>query len=122
MTVGPATLRRAGHSGEPGHPVERMRLRNRESEHAEVDPFRRDAAARELALRDLRGELDAVQVGEAALPARERRAPVGAVGNFGSRHVRVRERRAGRYSGRTSAADLPSVAASRSMSSSTWRR
>jgi hypothetical protein len=50
-----------------------MRLRNREPEHAVVDPFGRDAAARKLRLRDVRGELDAVQVREAALPARERR-------------------------------------------------
>jgi hypothetical protein len=70
------------HAGHPGQAVERMLLRHAEAEHAVVDGLLRDGALLQLLARDFGGELERIQIGVRALPAREGRAPVAAVGNF----------------------------------------
>src|ERR1019366_5945833 len=54
-----------------------------EAEHAVVEAGRVDAAPRQLTPRHVGRKFNAVQVRKAALPARERRAPVSAIGDFG---------------------------------------
>ena len=78
-----AHLGGADHAHEPGQTVERALLRHRGAEHAEVERRRRYVALGELGFRDVGAELNAVQMGEAALPLGKGRAPIGAVGNFG---------------------------------------
>ena len=97
----------AHHPGHPGQAEEALLLRHREAEHAVIDLVERDAAALQLAARGVGEELHAVQMREPALPARERRAPVNAVGNVSVVHVAVPPvrapssgpSRAGAYSG-----------------------
>src|SRR5690606_1761344 len=80
---GAADTAGADEPGQPRQAVEGMLLRHGDAEHSVIEHFRIDAAAGQLGAGNVRSELDTVQAGEAALPARERRAPVGTVGNFG---------------------------------------
>ena len=120
----PADVAEAGHSGEPGHAVERMLLRDADPHHAVIDRLDRDAPFSEFRLGHVSGKLDRVQIGERPLPARERRAPVGAIGDFGfvthgfhhhflgvsaSRRMRLASRRCARIA---PLAPAPSAAAS----------
>jgi len=75
---------RADHPRQPGKTVERVLLRHREAEYAVIEALGVDVALLQLVARDVRGELDAIQVREAALPAGEGRAPVGSVRDFGA--------------------------------------
>ena len=92
----------AHHPGHPRQTEEALLLRHRQPEHAVIDLVERDAAALQLAARGVGEEFHAVQMREPALPARERRAPVNAVGNVSVMHgavppVSARHRRVPRY-------------------------
>ena len=79
-----ADVGKAGHSGHPGQSKKRMLLRHSETKHAVIDRIGRNFAVGEFLAQRLRGKLQRIEIGEGALPAGERRAPIAAVGNSAS--------------------------------------
>ena len=77
-----ADVGKAGHPGHPGQSKKRMLLRHGKTKNAIVDGIGRDFAVGQFLAQRLRGKLQRVEIGEGALPARERRAPIAAVGNL----------------------------------------